>query len=58
MEKFGLKGLQYFIDAFTKLKLNSNNIDFSKKGFPYTSSQYKKFSREKLEPLFTSYSDN
>jgi len=43
----GVKDFAFYDNAFKKL-----NVDFSTSGFPYTSSQYRKFSSEILEKAF------
>ena len=46
VNEYGIKNFDFF-----KEKLQSLEIDFSKEKFPYTSSQYKKFSIEILKAL-------
>ena len=48
MERIGIKDFNFYEQLFSNVK-----IDFSKEKFPYTSSQYRKFSRDVLEPLLT-----
>lgn len=43
--KTGLQDFDYYKNSFSKL-----SIEFSKERFPYTSSQYAKFSRETILP--------
>lgn len=47
MEKQGIKDFNFYKDALKKV-----SVDFSKERFPYTSSQYNKFAREKINPCF------
>lgn len=47
LEKSGIQDFNYYKEAFKK-----TNYDFSKQNFPYTSSQYKKFSIEILKDAF------
>jgi DGQHR domain-containing protein len=44
---YGVKDYQFYEKCFEKL-----NVDFSKDNFPYTSSQYNKFSKQILEDCF------
>lgn len=46
MNEVGIKDFDYYDNLFSGVK-----IDFSKEKFLYTSSSYKKFSRDILEPL-------
>ena len=43
IDKYGIKDFDYFNARFKALK-EARGINFSKESFPYTSSQYKKFS--------------
>lgn len=45
--KNGLGNYQFYNDCFKKM-----NVDFSREGFPYTSSQYRKFSSQILKEAF------
>jgi DGQHR domain-containing protein len=47
LEAHGLKDLEFYRTNLAKLK-----IDFSKEKFPYTSSQYRKFSKQILDECF------
>lgn len=49
LDQYGIKDFNFFDNQLKKIK-----IDFSKENFPYTSSQYKKFSDEILEKALTS----
>lgn len=48
LDQYGIKDFNFFDNQLKKLK-----TDFSKENFPYTSSQYKKFSDEILEKALT-----
>jgi len=48
IDKYGIKDFNFFCSHFSKY-----DIDFSKDGFPYTSSQYGKFSEKILEEAFS-----
>ena len=46
IDKYGIKDFEFYDELLNKL-----DFDFSKDNFPYTSSQYAKFSREIIKKL-------
>ncbi|MDD5457082.1 MAG: DGQHR domain-containing protein [Candidatus Margulisbacteria bacterium] len=52
LPKYNIKGFDFYKQCFDKLKIN-----FSKQNFPYTSSQYAKFSKQILEQCFDLITD-